>query len=104
MESVEAMREALPKMATDLYGLDASQVQAAGPLFEAWLREVEPVLTAEDAGAWAGLTESTALTTGRAQLKLVQGLLQLPGLSDSSRNALLGGGLWIVPQLPKMGG
>jgi hypothetical protein len=44
VESAEAMRAALPKMATEMYGLDAAQSEAPAPLFDAWLREVEPVL------------------------------------------------------------
>ena len=65
---------------------------------------MEPVLAADQTGSGAGLTESTALTTGRAQLKLIQGLLQRPGLSDASRAALLTGGVWVVPQPKRIGG
>ena len=107
VESAEAMRAALPEMATDMYGLDAAQAEAAVSLFDAWLREVEPVLgppSPDQTGFGAGVTGSTALTTGRAQLKLIQGLLQLPGLSDSSRTALLTGGVWLVPQPKRFGG
>jgi hypothetical protein len=107
VESAEAMRAALPKMATEMYGLDAAQAEAAAPLFDAWLRELEPVLgppSPDQTGFGAGLTGSTALTTGRAQLKLIQGLLQLPGLSDASRTALLTGGVWLVPQPRRFGG
>jgi hypothetical protein len=107
VESAEAMRAALPRMAAEMYDLDAAQAAAAAPLFDAWLREVEPVLgppSPDQPDFGAGLTGSTALTTGEAQLKLVQGLLQLPGLSDASRTALLTGGVWVVPQLPKFGG
>ncbi len=107
VESAEAMRAALPKMATEMYGLDAAQAVAAAPLFDAWLREVEPVLgppSPDQTGFGVGLTGSTALTTGRAQLKLIQGLLQLPGLSDASRTALLTGGVWFVPQPKRFGG
>jgi RNA polymerase sigma-70 factor (ECF subfamily) len=105
--SAEAMRAALPRMATEMYGLDAAQAEAAAPLFDAWLREVEPVLgppSPDQTGFGAGLTGSTALSTGRAQLKLIQGLLQLPGLSDASRTALLTGGVWFVPQPRRHGG
>jgi RNA polymerase sigma-70 factor (ECF subfamily) len=107
VESAEAMRSMLPQMAAELYGLDAAQAEAAAPLFDAWVREVEPVLGPESpdqAGFGVGLTGSTALTTGRAQLKLVQGLLQLPGLSDASRTALLTGSVWLVPQPQRHGG
>jgi len=41
VESAEAMRAALPNMAAEMYGLDAAQAEAAAPLFDAWLREVE---------------------------------------------------------------
>jgi hypothetical protein len=88
-------------------GRAASIRISSATLFDAWLREVEPVLgppSPDQPDFGAGLTGSTALTTGEAQLKLVQGLLQLPGLSDASRTALLTGGVWVVPQLPKFGG
>lgn len=107
VESAEGMRTALPKMAAEMYGLDAAQAEAAAPLFEAWVQEVEPILgppSPDQSGFGVGLTGSTALTTGEAQLKLIQGLLQLPGLSDAARTALLTGSVWVVPQLPRFGG
>jgi hypothetical protein len=107
VESAEAMRTALPSWATEMYRLDTAQAEAAAPLFDAWLREVEPVLgplSPDQAGFGAGLTASTALTAGEAQLKLILGLLQLPGLSDASRTALLTGGVWFVPQPRRIGG
>ena len=107
VESAEAMKGALPSMATEMYGLDAAQAEAAAPLFDAWLRELEPVLgppSADPTGFGAGLTGATALATGRAQLKLIEGLLQLPGLSEASRAALLTGGVWVVPQPKRFGG
>jgi RNA polymerase sigma factor (sigma-70 family) len=99
-DSADAVKAMARGSFAEMFGLDAAQTEQAAPLFEAWGRDLEPLLEpgAVDPKAIQGVP---ALAAARAQLKLMQGLLEMPGLTEASRTAILRENSWLLPVVQK---
>ena len=102
MDSAESFRSAMPKVFAGKYGLDDAQAAQAAVLFDGWYRDVEGMLEPGAGDQGIGVQGSKILGSAQAQLKLVKGLLGLPGLSESSRTALLNESSWVLPGVKKV--
>jgi RNA polymerase sigma factor (sigma-70 family) len=93
--SVEEARTRFQQSLLKDLQIDAAAVPAASAAFDAYFRDVEPLLTAAPEKSIPRVPD--VLLAGHAQAELFRNLLSAPGLSDASRAAILSHATWIYP-------
>jgi RNA polymerase sigma-70 factor (ECF subfamily) len=91
----EARTKFQQSMLRDL-GIDASTAADLGPAFDAWQREVAPLLEPH-ADQKGPPRLDDALLAARAQVNLLHRLLEAPGIDEKVRAAILAVGSWSFP-------
>ena len=104
----------IPKRVSKKYGLDENQSQVVRQAYEAVaseypeLFEPEPSLNERPAAdgsrrpfVWREIHLDKAITAGRAHLRMLERILEMPGVSAETRERILDDVYWLVPRVPR---
>jgi hypothetical protein len=97
--SKEEIRKSAVKYWSDRWGIEPAQIESGGQLVDGWMGEVDPRLTPIPAGQAGFFNIDDALVSGRAQVRLMKGLLSSLPLDEAGRKKLIENPTFLVPRL-----
>ena len=96
--SVDELRERFARQVSKSFRLDAEQSGVVKSIADSWIEDLQPLLTPVDA-ADRFLQLDRVIAAGKAQASAFEKLLELPGLDDRARKAILVETSWGVPSI-----
>ncbi len=98
-ESAEAFSTEAPKYFSEKYELNEFQRDEAGELFQIWYKDIAPNLKKPVDNGKIPLHIDRIITAGNAKIELLNGLLKLPDLSETTVAAIKGDISLMVPRI-----